>query len=319
MDLIPEEKLPQVMREEVEPWLASLCTRGRLGGELSYELFALPEARATVVISHGSTENCEKFHEFIYYLLKHGYSCAIMVHRGHGRSARESKNIMVVHISDFQRHVEDFHRFVHELVLPMSGGKPLYLYAHSMGGCIAALYLEQYPEDFSKAVLNAPMLGLDTGGLPAWAGKAVCNVMHLLGRGEDKLWFQGDFDPDAPFEQDASTSQARYRYYLDIRRAEPAYQLSASSYRWTGEAIRAAARAVRHAGKIRVPVLVFQAEKDGYVSPKAQERFVERLHHGRLVHVPGSKHEIYRSGNAVLDQYLIQVFAFFDKTAALDT
>ncbi len=315
MKLIPEERFSQIMQGEVETWLSGLCARGRLGGELYYEIFPLPGAKATVVISHGSTENCEKFHEFIYYLLQEGYSCAVMDHRGHGRSDREGKNPMVVHISDFQRHAEDFHRFVHELVIPMSAGKPLYLYGHSMGGCIAALYLEQWPEDFSRAVLSAPMLGLDTGGLPVWAASAVCNAMILLGKAEQKLWFQGDYNPEMPFEEDGSASRARFQYYQEIRRGESAYQLSAASYTWTREAIRAGARAVKNAGKIQVPVLVFQAERDGYVSPKAQERFVARLGRGRLVRVPGSKHEIYRSGNAVLKGYLTRVFTFFDGTA----
>ena len=313
--LVPEETYAQVMRGEVEPWLESLREQGRLRDELYYELFPLPDAKATVVISHGSTESCEKYHEMIYYFLQHGYSCAIMDHRGHGHSVRDGRSGKgTVHISRFQKYVRDFHRFVHEEVIPMADGTPLYLFAHSMGGGIAALYLEQYPEDFDKAVLSSPMLGLDTGSLPAWAGSAADRLMSLVGQGGRKLWFQGKFDPEVAFEDEACTSFARFRYYQDIRCAEPDYQLSGNSYRWTGEAIRATEKARKNVSSIRIPVLVFQAEKDGFVSPNAQVEFVCRLKQGRLIHVSGSKHEIYRSENEVLQGYLKEVFRFYDRS-----
>ncbi len=309
MVLLDENRLEELMREEVEPFLEKYRTQGRLRGELNYELYRLPEARGTLVISHGSTESCVKFHEFIYYALQEGFSCAVMDHRGHGFSLREGKDPRVVHVSDFSLYAEDLHEFVHGAVLPALGG-PLCLYGHSMGGCIAAEYLERWPEDFERAILNAPMLGLDMGKLPPWAGSLFCWLKCLLGKGGEKLFFQEDFSPDKGFETACASSPARYAWYHGLRCAEPALQLSASSYAWTGEAIRAAKRAVAGAGKITVPVLVFQAEKDGLVSPKAQEAFVSRLKQGRLVPVANSKHEIYRSENSVLEDYFRQTFSF---------
>ncbi len=310
MVLIDEQRLEQAMREEVEPFLEKLMVKGRLRDELYYELFRLPEARGTLVFSHGSTESCLKFHEFIYYALQEGYNCAIMDHRGHGFSLREGKDPGVIHVTDFDLYAQDLHEFVHTVVLPSFPSGPMYLYGHSMGGCIAADYLERWPEDFEKAVLNAPMLELDMGKIPPWAGKLFARLMCLLGKGEDKLYFQEDFSPDKTYEDSCATSKARYDWYHGLRCGEPALQQSASSYRWTREAIIASKKVMAGAEKITVPVLIFQAEKDGLVSPQAQEEFARRLKNGRLVKVAGSKHEIYRSENSVLEGYFGQIFDF---------
>ncbi len=302
MKLIPEETLEKAMREEVEPFLAPHCTKGKWRDELYYERFTLPNAKGTVVISHGFTEASVKFHEFIFYLLQSGWNCAVLDHRGHGYSVRAGKDPNVVHIDAFRQYVEDLHGFVHEVVLS-DAAKPTVLFGHSMGGCIAAQYLEEYPEDFSRAILNAPMLGLQSGGMPPWLGVLVCDLMSLVGKGKEKLYFHSDFRPDAVFEEDCATSRARFDFYQSLRREQKELQTSAASYRWTREAILAGKKAVRDAGKIRVPVLLLQAENDTLVSPQAQEAFIQKVQDGRLVRVAGSKHEIYRSSNAILEEY----------------
>ena len=47
---------------------------------------------------------------------------------------------------------------VRDIVRNENPGKKMVLYAHSMGGAIGALVLEQYPELFDCAVLTSPML-----------------------------------------------------------------------------------------------------------------------------------------------------------------
>ena len=59
-----------------------------------------------------------------------------------------------------------------------------------------------------------------------------------------------------------------------------------------------------------VPVLLFQAETDTLVDPEAQAEFIQRIPNGRLVRVPGSKHEIYRSEDPILETYWDQLLAF---------
>ncbi len=311
MKLIPEEALESVMREEVEPYLAGLCRKGVWKDALYYELFLLPSAKGTVVISHGFTEASLKFHEMIYYLLQEGWSCAVLDHRGHGFSARSGGDPNVVHIDAFQRYVEEFHGFFEDVVKPAAPA-PFLLFGHSMGGCIAARVLEEYPGEFSRAVLNAPMLGLNSGGMPPWLGVIVCDLMRLARKGKERLYFHSDFQPDPVFEEDCATSRSRFDYYQALRREEKALQTSAASYGWTREAILAGKKAVRDAGKICVPVLLLQAENDTLVTAEAQDAFIRRVQDGRLERIAGAKHEIYRSTNDVLENYWALLLPFLD-------
>ena len=63
--------------------------------------------------------------------------------------------------------------------------------------------------------------------------------------------------------------------------------------------------------KISVPVVLFQAERDTLVYNRAQEKFIRRLPNGKLIRVPGAKHEIYRCGNDILRPYLNKVLGFY--------
>ena len=62
--------------------------------------------------------------------------------------------------------------------------------------------------------------------------------------------------------------------------------------------------------RITANVLIFQAENDTLVKPEAQKRFAEAIAHGRLIRVPGVKHEICRSDSATLAGYWVTVFSF---------
>lgn len=284
---------------------------------LSCELYPNPDAKATIVICYGFCESCRKYDELVYYFYRQGYEVAILDHRGHGKSVREVDDPSVVHIGRFTRYVRDFHHFVEKAVKPAAAGKPLLLYAHSMGGCIGALYLEQYPTDFSAAVLSAPMLGLKLGLCPSWAARALCDFQVLCGRGKKRLFTQSAFDPQEPFSKSSASSFARFCYYREIRRKEPLCRTSCASYDWGREAINAGKFALSpsQTRKVQVPVLVFQAGLDSLVTPSSQKKFISRIANGRLVVVPGVRHEIYRAPNQVLAPYLEEIFRFFDKTA----
>ena len=320
--LLDEEHLEEQMNTIVEPYLERIVRRGIMPSQLYYELYPLPEeeghfAGGTVVISHGFTESCRKYHEWIYYLLKAGYSCAIMDHRGHGNSLREGADPDVVHVMHFDTYAKDLHEFVHGVVMPelTKGNKDsLFLYAHSMGGCIGARYMQLYPGDFARAVLNSPMLGLKTEGCPSWAAALLCDICILAGKGEYRLFSQGPFDPQEPFEKGCASSRARHEYYQKLRRSEKALQTSSASYRWVREALRAGYRACsrRETGKIGIPVLLFQAGQYTLVSGSAQRNFICRVKNGELVKVDGSRHEIYRCANRELEAYLRRVIEFFD-------
>lgn len=329
----PEDKLEEQMQGTAEPYLAEICERGRMQvkkqdaaegagieGEgkaegLYYELYPQKESKGTIVISYGFTESCLKYHELIYYFYRQGYQVAVMDHRGHGKSVREVEDVTIVHIDLFSRYVKDLHCFVKTVVKPMTGEMPLYLYAHSMGGCIGAFYLEQYPDDFKKAVLNAPMLALNLGACPAWAARILCDLKVMKGSGKERLFTQSDFDPEEPFEESSASSEARHAYYKKLRTRDPDYHTCSASYYWGKEAINAGEFVISkgQAKKVKTPLLLFCAQQDHLVKASAQKKFISRIADGRLVLVQDVRHEIYRAPNEVLEPYLEEIFRFYEE------
>lgn len=311
-----DEMLFEEQIKKAETLLAAVRQAGKLpvkGGELYYELYPRREAGAVIVICHGFCESSEKYWEFIYYLYCAGYQVAVFDQRGHGKSLRENTDAGVVHVADFEDYVEDLHVFLKRVVKKMVGREPVYLYAHSMGGSVGARYLETYPADFQKAVLNAPMLAIHTGPCPLPVAKAVCDVAKLFGRGRKRLFTQGAFKPDMPFAKSCSDSAARYSYYQKKRRQNACYQTSAASYAWGSTAIRAGYQAVnrKNASRVSVPILLCQAGKDRQVRAFAQRKFIRRVQNGTLCVYPESKHELYRADNAVLAPYMKKILEFF--------
>ncbi len=314
---LPEEGYAQQMREVVEPFLEGVRKSGTLavkGGEIAYELYPQQEKADTVVISHGFSETSEKFWEFIYYLYQAGYQVAVWDHRGHGKSLREGKDDNVAHVEDFMDYVDDMRQLMEKHIRPFAKGGRLFLYAHSMGGCIGALYLEAYPKDFDRAILNAPMLAIQMGPCPLWAAKAISAVMKRLGKGEERLFTQKAFQPDEPFETSCTDSEARHFYYLEKRRTNPRYQTSSVSYSWLSGAIRAGKLATRQeqVERIHIPVLLIQAGKDDQVKPGAQKKFARYLPDNCiLVRLSSVKHECYRSSTPLLEKYRKLVLDFY--------
>ena len=308
---IAEDAYAQEMRRVVEPYVNEGCSSGIMDG-LYYEFYENDEPKGTIVISFGFTESCEKYHELICYMLREGYQAAVMAHRGHGKSMRECGDPELVHVEDFSQYVKDLHRFVQKIVLPRRKGAPLLLYAHSMGGCIGTLYLESYPGIFERAVLSAPMYGINNGKIPDFAAGLLCGAAILFGKKKERLFTAGGFDPDEPFESAGCDSRARHDYYLGLRRAHREYQTSGATYGWALAALRAGKRAISpaNAAKIQIPVLLFQATDDAFVRAAEQELFLSRVAGSRKVTVK-SRHEINRLPGKRLGRYLAEIFAFY--------
>ena len=308
---ISEENYQAEMVQTVEPYLKQYLINGYYES-LYYELFPQENAKGMIVISYGFTEACEKYHELIYYFHKMGYQAAILDHRGHGKTVREVENKNIVSIRHFSQYVDDLHGFITIKVQPMNNGKSLYLYAHSMGGCIAALYLEQHPTVFTKAVLNAPMLGIRLGNVPSFLARILCRFFILLGKGKERVFVTQEFQRGEPSAQSAGNSEARHNYYRELRDNNEVFQTNCCSYFWLHASILAGRQAIKpeNVKKIQTPLLMFQATDDDYVRKKEQDRFLAVLDGGEVIHVH-SRHEISRSSNGVLEIYLSEIFSFF--------
>lgn len=318
--ILKEKNYKETMTQNVLPYLrerqSQLWLERQRGRKIHCMRYRAEQAGGVVLISHGFTESAEKYQEVIYYFLKKGFHVYCMEHCGHGRSYRLVQDLSLVHIDCYERYVEDL-LFVAGTAKKENEALPLYLYAHSMGGGIGAAAAAREPHCFEKLVLTSPMIRPKTEPVPWCLARLIADIYCLLGKEEDYVMGQKPYGGLEQFAESASTCEARFAYYQERRKDEPLYQINAPSYGWLRNAGRMNQYLRREGWKqISAPVLLFQAERDDFVSLREQERFVRKLRgrvEAQLVKTVGTKHEIYNADETVLADYWERVFEFLTR------
>jgi lysophospholipase len=273
--------------------------QGVAGITIATMSFLRPASKIGVVISNGRTESFIKYKELIYDLWKQpDFSIYILDHRGQGLSGRMLPNPQMGYVRDFGDYVADLKTFVDTVVKP-AGHQSLALLAHSMGGAIASLYLEEFPNDFAVSVLSAPMHEPEmTRLIPAVLACDLLDVKAFIGHEEHWPKGRGPYKEDERFEDQHLTHSA-VRYAK--KRQEFAINLDAklgdATIGWALAACDASERARRTAGQIRVPVLILQAGEDIAVKPEGQREFCSTMNRARpdscrIEIFPGAYHEL---------------------------
>lgn len=314
--IIGEEDFSEQMEKSIGPWVGQCLRDGYCmsgdGTKIHYHCAVHPQERAAVVISHGFCEFVCKYYEVMYYFYQMGYSVFLLEYRGHGFSQRFVEEMDRVYVRDYREYVDDLHGFMEQVVTKESLTKEYLLFAHSMGGCIGSLFLEQYPQYFRAAVLSAPMLQMNFRDVPEWAVSLLVLWSRIARWDLRYVPGQKGFDGVYAFATSSCTSEARYAYVFARREEEPHYQSYGGTYAWTRASIRAIRQVHKHADQIRIPVLLFQAGLDGMVKPAGQEAFVRETAQTQLVRFETSKHEIFNATEDVRREYYKRIFAFFE-------
>ncbi len=263
----------------------------------------------SIVISNGRTETYLKYKEMALTLWCKGYSVYMMDHRGQGLSSRilkykeDSKGAGDAyspndyenrgHVEVFGNYVNDLKTFVEEKAY-IPNDVPKILFAHSMGGGIAARLIQQYPSLFSAAVLSSPMLDIParTFGCPT--------VDYLLEEknGEDayapggERWNHCDRYPyrhtKAFYEKVGkyyTSSPIRHNIWhkeydnivitVDDRSMD--LKIGSATNGWFDQACTAVDEIQDNIEKIEIPVLMLIAANDQAVPDKNQKRFCSKL------------------------------------------
>ena len=318
--IIKDQDYDRTMTEVVLPFLKARQTvswpEREPGRTLYCETYQADDPIGLVLISHGFTESAEKYQEVIYYFLRGGYNVVIFDHCGHGRSYRLVEDLSLVHVDNWERYVSDL-LFIAREAQKNADKLPMFLYGHSMGGGIAAAAAAKEPLLFKKVILNAPMIEALMNNLTMPKVTLITRSADLIGKHKDYGPGQHPFIPGSEtFENSASTSRARFDWYQRKREAKPLFQTCAPSYRWLHEAADLSYWLMRKGCRqIQVPLLLFQAADDAFVSGKAQTEFIRRLNKygrqpARLIQVPETRHEIYNSVDTVQEPYWKAIFEF---------
>ncbi len=284
--------------------------RGAKDCRLHYEYFLAENSRASVVIVHGLSEFIPKYYETVRYLLDRQYNVFLYEQRCHGLSDRLTDRTDLLHVDRFDDYAYDLDVFIRQVVAPVDG-RPLLLYAHSMGGAVVTLYLAGYRHNVRKALLTSPLMDPQVGNVPHWVAHASVIYNRLRFGPKTKFHRTKDFDPDFPFEKSSDGSYARFSHNLQLRRENPCYQTSPMSVGWVDSSLYMRTRLPRLGKKISIPILLLSAEQDTVVVNDAQHRFAAKCPSCRLVTVPGSKHAMLTGAYETIQWVMDTMLAFF--------
>lgn len=317
ISLVDEKDYAVVMQNEIEPFLAEIRTEGYFssydGKNIHYEAHTIDNAKGNVVIVHGFTEFAEKFREMAYYFVKNGYNAFALDNRGHGHSYRMHGSTETVRLNKFSDYIEDLDVFVKKIVKPQADNLPMYVYSHSMGGGIAARYIQVHNDVFRKAILSSPMICAQTGA-PVPLAKTVLGLVSSIGLKNASVPGMCKFNPDATYENSSDTCKERFEYFMTKRRSNAVYRTAGPSFGWVNEALKLTDHLLddNNCKNVTAKVLIFQPERDNKVISSYQNTFAGKLSDAQLVFIPGSKHEIFGTTNDVLQGYLDKIFDFLD-------
>ena len=308
---VPESELPHAWEKDILPHFESL-TFGHLK-ESNYFYSAHPKNKKTIVIVPGRTEPSKKYAEFIYdYRLK-GVNIFIIDLPGQGTSPRLLADTQKGHIENFDDYVDSLEEFVQEVVIPQSSGTPLYLLAHSMGGAVAVKYLARQPKYFTKVVLTAPMLEVNSAPFSETIGRNLAKFLIRIGKGEHYAPTRGPHIPklDTFALNILTKSEARFNTRKHLWDNFPELIIAGPTSSWVYESLRSTKNIQLIAKEIPVPLLIFQAGEDQVVKPARQNSFCNLAPDCKLVKFPLARHEILMEKDEDRNRALNLINEFF--------
>ena len=221
------------------------------------------------------------------------------------------------HIDDFATWLDDLAAFWREWVARTPA--PHVVMGHSMGGHLVLRALVESRIAPVAAILSAPMLGFDSGGVASWIAP---RVAAMLGRAAPtrRAWRENERParPGETREHFLTHDAARYADEIWWRTQDASLALGPPSWSWIAAAYRSFASIERTGAVERVaqPVLTVATEGDRLVDPTATRRIAARLPRGELLMFGREvAHEVLREVDRVRDEALDRIAAFLDRHA----
>jgi len=215
------------------------------------------EPAAVLAVVHGYGEHGGRYRGLAGDMTARGYAVHVYDLRGHGRSGGRRG-----HLGRFSDYLDDTARFL-DAVREDQPGRPLYLLGHSLGGLIAASYVEARPADaLAGLILSSPFLRL---GMPVPPLKL--SAARLLSLVAPAVNIGNSLDPaglshDRDIVRDYGTDPLNHHV---------------ATARWAAEVVAAQGAALSAAGRIRLPLLLLYGDADVVADPAASRELFERV------------------------------------------
>lgn len=276
------------------------------------------KARGSILFLPGRGDHYEKYLETLDYYARAGWNVTAIDWRGQGLSGRCLPDRNIGYIDDFATWIADLALFYESWEAQRPG--PHAIIAHSMGGHLALRAAAEGAVHPDAIILSAPMLSIQSGGLPLAVNQAAARFMAWMGRGEKPAWKVSE-KPMSPFDMRAKLlthDNDRYEDELAWWKIRPDVKLGPASWHWIERAV-ASIRAMDAPGKLenmQIPTLLMATSADQLVSTPRIIRDANRLPRSELLMFgKEAAHELLREADAVRDQCLNAMDAFLDKYA----
>lgn len=313
--LISEEDFPQAI-QALEQQLQDRGHQGYFqsedGKSIYYEYYLASQGTAAVVVVHGMSEFTKKYAELTHYLLEQGYHVFLYDQRGHGMSHRDTDRPELIHINSFDQLVEDLNCYIEKIVLPKVS-QPLYLYAHSMGGTVGAMYMAKYPKRFTKAVLTSPLVAPRMNDLPAWPFLLGVTIRKKFVGDLKKFRLSGEYIPGKPYQHIPGDSEARIRRCLWHRDQNRCYQSTPMTLGCVYHNLTLRRRMLKGeiGAAIQTPTLMLCADQDHMVKLKPQEALAAQCPSMTREVLTEANHNLLTDQQSVLEQVIDRVLEFY--------
>jgi alpha-beta hydrolase superfamily lysophospholipase len=258
--------------------------------------------RFAVAIVHGGAEHIGRYAELAEHFVARGGLAFGHDHRGQGSSSGTRG-----HVERFEEYAGDLRHVLLDVRAGLPDGLPLFLFAHSMGGLIALVYLLDRERDvpLRGAILSAPLLGLTmkVNPLKLAVGKLAARLVPTLA-----------LPSGIPPEQLSHDPEVVRRYVEDRRRTD---KVTAA---WFAAMNRAIARVEAEARSIALPMLWYHGSQDGVCDLAATQRVFASLPDAAardqtLRVMEGYRHELHNEPGEMKAAVLAMIDAWIDEHA----
>ena len=225
-----------------------------------YELFFkedfIENPKAIVIISHGFAEHFSRYDYFTDSLNQSGYGVIRYDLRGHGRNKKD-----LGHIQSFEDFILDLEEIYKE-TLRSFPSIPIFLFGHSMGGLITAIFGSKSALELRGIVLSGPAVG----ELPS-AKNLNRKLVKFLCKINDKFMIRN------PIDKSLCKNEEVYYEYLNDE-----FVLHKASLRFYYEFLFVGPDNILKAkDKFSLPVLIVHGEEDKIVPISISKSFFNSI------------------------------------------
>jgi lysophospholipase len=269
--------------------------------------------KGTVLLFPGRTEYIEKYGPAAAELRRRGYAMACIDWRGQGLADRLARDRMSGHVGRFTDYQRDIAALL-EVVEAEGMPRPLFLMAHSMGGCIGLRALHgRLP--VAAVAFSGPMWGIRIQPPlrpMAWASSTLARYVGQGGRYAPTT-SPRTYVEIAAFEDNTLTRDPEmYDFMRRQVRAHPELALGGPSMRWLNEALWECRR-LRQMPSPAYPCYTALGARERVVDTGAVHARMSAWLGGEIDLIPEAEHEVMMEVPAARARFYDRATALFDR------